>query len=56
MIWCIGAQIWATPETAKAIENGKPGYGPYEVEKKAYEEWRVETITRRDSIYNTPAL
>ena len=42
--------------TAKAIENGKPGYGPYEVEKKAYEEWRVETITRRDSIYNTPAL
>ncbi len=43
-------------ETAKAIENGKPGYGPYEVEKKAYEEWRVETTTRRDSIYNTPKL
>ena len=42
--------------TAKAIENGRPGYRPYEIEKKAYEEWRVETITRRDSIYNTPAL
>lgn len=41
---------------AKAIENGKPGYRPYEIEKKAYEEWRVRTVTRRDNIYNTPAL
>ena len=39
--------------TAKAIENGKSGYRPYEIEKKAYEEWRV---TRRDNIYNTPKL
>ena len=42
--------------TAKAIENGKSGYRPYEIEKKAYEEWRVRTVTRRDNIYNTPKL
>ena len=42
--------------TAKAIENGKSGYRSYEMEKKAYEEWRVRTVTGRDNIYNTPAL
>ena len=42
--------------TAKAIENGKSGYRPYEIEKKAYEEWRIRTVTRRDNIYNTPKL
>ena len=42
--------------TAKAIENGKSGYRPYEIEKKAYEEWRGRTVTRRDNIYNTPKL
>lgn len=41
---------------AKAIENGKSGYRSYEIEKKAYEEWRLRTVTRRDNIYNTPAL
>lgn len=42
--------------TAKAIQNGQPGYRPYEIEKKFIEEWRIHTVTDRDKIYNTPAL